>query len=73
MSKNLHQVEAANSLAALGNVLSSLKAGISSHEVASAGWMALREAGDDIVFHGSFGYAIGAGFPPTWADRKSVV
>ena len=60
-------------LGALDNVLSSLKAGISAHEVATAGWKALREAGDDIVFHGSFGYAIGAGFPPTWADNTGAI
>ena len=60
-------------LAALDNVLSSLKAGVSCHEVASAGWEALRGAGGDIVFHGVFGYAVGAGFPPSWADETGTI
>ena len=60
-------------LAALDNVLSSLKAGVTCHEVAAAGWEALREAGDDIVFHGVFGYTVGAGFPPSWADSTGTI
>lgn len=60
-------------LAALNNVLSSLKAGVTGHEVAMAGWDALREAGDDIVFHGVFGYSVGAGFPPSWADHTGTI
>ena len=43
------------------------------HEVALAGWDALREAGDDIVFHGVFGYAVGASFPPSWADHTGTI
>lgn len=60
-------------LEALDNVLASLKAGVSAHEVATAGWKALQKAGNDIVFHGSFGYAVGAGFPPTWADNTGAI
>ena len=60
-------------LAALDNVLSTVKAGVTGHDVATAGWEALRRAGDDIVFHGVFGYAVGAGFPPSWADDTGVM
>jgi len=55
-------------LSALNNVLTQLRPGISAHEVAEAGWEAMRGAGAGYVFHGSFGYAVGAGFPPYWAD-----
>ena len=60
-------------LGALDNVLSTIKAGVTGHEVAVAGWESLQHAGDDIVFHGVFGYAVGAGFPPTWSDDTGVM
>ncbi len=55
-------------LSALNKILTQLRPGISSHEVAEAGWEAIRTVGAGYVFHGSFGYAVGAGFPPDWAD-----
>ena len=60
-------------LTALNNVLMHLRPGISAHEVAEAGWKGMREAGSDYVFHGSFGYAVGAGFPPYWADGTASI
>ncbi len=60
-------------LGALDNVLGTIKAGVTGHEVAEAGWESLHRAGDDIVFHGVFGYGVGAGFPPTWADETGVM
>ena len=60
-------------LAALERVLATIRPGVTGHDVAEAGWEALREAGDDIVFHGNFGYSIGAGFPPTWADGAAAI
>ena len=60
-------------LTALGNVLATIRAGITSDEVAQAGWEGMNLAGDDFVFHGSFGYAVGAGFPPTWADGTAAI
>ena len=55
-------------LNALDNVLSTIKPGVTANEVAEAGWEALNEAGPGLVSHGNFGYGVGLGFPPTWAD-----
>ena len=55
-------------LNALDNVLSTIRPGVTAHEVAQAGWQALNEAGPGLVSHGNFGYGVGLGFPPTWAD-----
>ena len=60
-------------LTALGNVLATIRAGITSDEVAQAGWEGMNLAGDGFVFHGNFGYAVGAGFPPTWADGTAAI
>lgn len=55
-------------LQALDNVLLRIRPGVTAHEVAQAGWEALNEAGPGLVSHGNFGYGVGLGFPPTWAD-----
>ena len=60
-------------LMALDNVLNSVRAGTISDEVAQEGWNGMNTAGDDFVFHGNFGYAIGAGFPPSWADGTAFI
>jgi len=60
-------------LTALGNILSTIRAGVTADEVAQVGWESLLTAGDGFVFHGNFGYAIGAGFPPTWADDTGAL
>ncbi len=60
-------------LTALNNVLSTIRAGVTADEVAQAGWEGMKLAGDGFVFHGNFGYAIGAGFPPTWADDTGAI
>ena len=60
-------------LTALGNILSAIRAGVTADEVAQAGWEGMKLAGDDFVFHGNFGYAVGAGFPPTWADDTVAI
>lgn len=60
-------------LTALGNILSTIRAGVTADEVAQAGWEGMALAGDGFVFHGNFGYAIGAGFPPTWADDTGAI
>lgn len=60
-------------LTALGNVLSTIRAGVTADEVAQAGWEDMSLVGDGFVFHGNFGYAIGAGFPPTWADDTGAI
>ena len=60
-------------LIALGNVLDTIRAGVTADEVAQAGWEGMSLAGDGFVFHGNFGYAVGAGFPPTWADDTAAI
>ena len=60
-------------LTALDNVLNTIRAGVTADEVAQAGWEGMKLAGDGFVFHGNFGYAIGAGFPPTWADDTAAI
>ncbi|MYB50373.1 MAG: aminopeptidase P family protein [Dehalococcoidia bacterium] len=60
-------------LTALGNILSTIRAGVTADEVAQVGWESILTAGDGFVFHGNFGYAIGAGFPPTWADDTGAI
>ena len=60
-------------LRALDCVLETLRAGLTGHEVAAAGWKGIAAAGEDLVFHGCFGYGVGAGFPPTWADRTGLI
>lgn len=60
-------------LTALGNILSTIRAGATADEVAQVGWESILSAGDGFVFHGNFGYAVGAGFPPTWADDTGAI
>ena len=60
-------------LAALDAVLETMGPGIAARDAADAGWRELSAAGDDLVFHGTFGYGIGAGFPPNWADGSGFI
>lgn len=60
-------------VAALNAVLDALRPGAVARDVAEVGWRALAAAGDDLVFHGNFGYGIGAGFPPNWADATGFI
>ena len=60
-------------IATLNAVLSVLRPGAVASDVAETGWRELAVAGDDLVFHGNFGYGIGAGFPPNWADATAFI
>ena len=60
-------------IGALNAVLATLRPGIVASDAAEAGWRELAAAGDDLVFHGNFGYGIGAGFPPNWADASGFL
>ena len=60
-------------IAALNAVLGTLRPGVVASDAAEAGWRELAAAGDDLVFHGNFGYGIGAGFPPNWADATGFL
>ena len=54
-------------------VLEAMGPGVAASDAADAGWRELKAAGDDLVFHGTFGYGIGAGFPPNWADGSGFI
>ena len=54
-------------------MLDALRPGAVARDVAEVGWRELAGAGDDLVFHGNFGYGIGAGFPPNWADATGFI
>ena len=60
-------------LAALSNVLGAIRPGITAAEVAESGWEGIKQAGNDLFFHGNFGYAVGAGLPPSWADGTAAI
>lgn len=52
----------------LHRVLNAARVGASAEDVAKAAWAGMPKNVPDLVFHGVFGYAVGAGFPPSWAD-----
>ena len=60
-------------LSALNAVLEAMGPGVAARDAAAAGRRELAAAGDDLVFHGTFGYGIGAGFPPNWADGSGFI
>jgi Xaa-Pro aminopeptidase len=55
-------------LVALNNVLDAMRPGATADEVARAGMEGIRLAGDGVIFHGCFGYSLGASVPPSWTD-----
>jgi len=55
-------------LTALNNVLVAMKPGATADDVAREGMKGIELAGDNTIFHGCFGYSVGASFPPSWAD-----
>jgi Xaa-Pro dipeptidase len=60
-------------LTAMDNVFKATFPGVTAHEVAIAGWEGMNLAGPGLVFHGCFGYGVGAGFPPTWGDGTGLI
>jgi Xaa-Pro dipeptidase len=55
-------------LTGLEDVQSMLRPGVKAEEAAAAGQKGIAMAGEGLIYHGVFGYSVGAGFPPTWAD-----
>jgi Xaa-Pro aminopeptidase len=49
-------------------LLGVIRAGVKVSEVSAVGYAAVEPLLDRIVFHYSYGYAVGLSFPPTWAD-----
>jgi Xaa-Pro dipeptidase len=55
-------------LTALKNVLAAMRPGATADDVARAGMEGIELAGDGVIFHGCFGYSLGATVPPSWTD-----
>jgi Xaa-Pro dipeptidase len=53
---------------ALDAVIAAMKPGALFADVAAAGATGITAAGPSMIFHGTYAYSIGLGFPPTWAD-----
>jgi Xaa-Pro dipeptidase len=53
---------------ALDAVIEAMTPGRSFDEVARIGEAAIADAGPDMIFHHTFAYSVGLGYPPTWAD-----
>jgi Xaa-Pro aminopeptidase len=59
-------------LAALETVMATLRPGITAETVAVAAATRLPLDDPSIVFHHTYGYSVGLGFPPSWADDGSL-
>lgn len=57
---------------ALGKILSVMAPGKTFDEVSKAGKEGISLIKDPIVWHKTYGYSIGIGFPPTWADNNDL-
>jgi len=60
-------------LTALDKVIATMRTGVTADAVARAGWEGIDLAGPGLVFHGVFAYAVGASFPPGWADGTASI
>ena len=54
-------------------LIDNLKPGRSAHEVAVAGHRVYAEVENFCYFSGAYGYTIGVGYPPTWADTIGFI
>jgi Xaa-Pro dipeptidase len=57
------------SLEALKTVMATLRPGITAEQVAAEGRTVLPLDDPSVVFHHTYGYSIGLGFPPDWSDN----
>jgi Xaa-Pro dipeptidase len=55
-------------LAALNSVIEAMVPGRPFDEIAAIGEEAIAQAGPNMIFHHTFAYSVGLGYPPTWAD-----
>jgi Xaa-Pro aminopeptidase len=56
--------------ATVEDMLAVAKAGVAASAVAEAGKKRVSEIRKEILFHDVYGYPIGIGFPPTWAEES---
>ena len=54
-------------------VIENAKAGRSAREVAMASYKGFAGLQDEVWFMGVYGYSIGSGFPPNWADCQTFI
>ena len=57
----------------LNLVIENAKAGRTAREVAMAAYKGFAGLQDEVWFMGVYGYSIGSGFPPNWADCQSFI
>ncbi len=55
-------------ITAMNNVLQTMRPGATADDVAREGMKGIELAGDGVIFHGCFGYSLGATVPPSWTD-----
>jgi Xaa-Pro dipeptidase len=60
-------------LNAVAAVIETAGPGVPASEVAQAGTRALSSLPEGLVFHGTFGYPVGIGFPPTWGEYRGYL
>jgi Xaa-Pro dipeptidase len=58
---------------AIAAVLQVAGPGVPASDVASAGQAALGQSVEGLVFHGTFGYPVGIGFPPSWGEYRGFL
>ena len=58
---------------ALNEVIAAMVPGRSFDDVATIGEKYIAEAGPEMIFHHTFAYSVGLGYPPNWADCPVTV
>lgn len=56
--------------ATVEDMIAATRAGVTAASVAEAGRKRVAEIRDQILFHDVYGYPVGIGFPPTWAEES---
>jgi Xaa-Pro dipeptidase len=60
-------------LATLNDVIAAMVPGRAFHDVAVIGEAAIARAGAHLIFHHTYAYSVGLGYPPTWADCSVTI
>ncbi len=58
---------------ALAAVIAAMRVGIAASEVAQAGDRVTARLSEDMIFHYTYGYPVGLGHPPTWAEEPGFL
>jgi Xaa-Pro dipeptidase len=59
------------SLDALDAILQVTRPGVPASDVAAAGDRVVSRIPDDVIFHYTYGYPVGIGYPPTWMEESA--